>query len=162
MHTHMPFASALTRLEDMRLLPIGQTEVGVLRNVAYDEHYTGPAFDPGEGERLARLFGDKKTLFMANHGVATIGRTVAEAYDRLYYVERAAQVQVYATDINPAAVEMSAKNYIYLFRGGHGFRLRNDDLERFLVNARHQIHVELSRAGRGIRLARENDDRCPR
>jgi ribulose-5-phosphate 4-epimerase/fuculose-1-phosphate aldolase len=35
-------------------------------------------------------------MFMANHGVLTIGRTVAEAYDRLYYLERVAQVQLYA------------------------------------------------------------------
>jgi ribulose-5-phosphate 4-epimerase/fuculose-1-phosphate aldolase len=33
---------------------------------------------------------------MANHGVATVGSTVAEAYDRLYYLERVAQVQLYA------------------------------------------------------------------
>ena len=33
---------------------------------------------------------------MANHGVATVGRTVAEAYDALYYLERVAQVQLYA------------------------------------------------------------------
>ena len=33
---------------------------------------------------------------MANHGISTVGQTVAEAYDRLYYIERAAQVQIYA------------------------------------------------------------------
>ena len=33
---------------------------------------------------------------MANHGISTVGSTVAEAYDRLYYIERAAQVQLYA------------------------------------------------------------------
>lgn len=96
MHTHMPFASALTRLEDPRIKPIGQTEAGMMDRIAYDMDYTGPAFDPEEGERLADLFGDKKVLFMGNHGVATIGRSVAEAYDLLYYTERAAQVQLYA------------------------------------------------------------------
>lgn len=95
-HTHMPFASALTRLEDPKLKPIGQTEVGMMRLTAYDMDYTGPACDPEEGGRLAELFGDKTILFMGNHGVATIGTTVAEAYDRLYYTERAAQVQLYA------------------------------------------------------------------
>jgi ribulose-5-phosphate 4-epimerase/fuculose-1-phosphate aldolase len=35
-------------------------------------------------------------LFMANHGISTVGETVADAYDRLYYIERAAQVQIYA------------------------------------------------------------------
>ena len=95
-HTHMPFASALTRLEDPQILPIGQTELGTALHTAYDDSYTGPAFDPAEGERLAAAIGDKTALMMANHGVATVGRTVAEAYDRLYYLERVAQVQLYA------------------------------------------------------------------
>jgi len=42
------------------------------------------------------VIGEKSILFMANHGISTVGVTVAEAYDRLYYVERAAQVQIYA------------------------------------------------------------------
>lgn len=95
-HTHMPFASALTRLEDPRILPIGQTEVAIVMQTAYDDSYGGPAFDPAEGERLAETIGDKTILMMANHGVLTTGRTIAEAYDRLYYLERAAQVQLYA------------------------------------------------------------------
>jgi ribulose-5-phosphate 4-epimerase/fuculose-1-phosphate aldolase len=95
-HTHMPFASALTRLEDPRIKEIGQTEVGLSGEIAYDDEYTGPALDPAEGARLARVISDKTILFMANHGITTVGETVAEAYDRLYYIERAAQVQVYA------------------------------------------------------------------
>ena len=96
MHTHMPFASALTRLKDPRILPIGQTEIGVMMDTAYDSLYTGPAFDPAEGERLVDALGDKSILLMANHGALTVGTTVAEAYDRLYYLERVAQVQLYA------------------------------------------------------------------
>jgi ribulose-5-phosphate 4-epimerase/fuculose-1-phosphate aldolase len=95
-HTHMPYASALTRLEDPRIKEIGQTEVGMIDAIAYDDKYTGPALDPAEGERLAKCIGNKTVLFMANHGVTTLGGAVAEAYDRLYYVERAAQVQIYA------------------------------------------------------------------
>jgi ribulose-5-phosphate 4-epimerase/fuculose-1-phosphate aldolase len=86
----------LTRLEDPRIKEIGQTEVGMMGKIAYDDNYTGPAFEPEEGERLARVIGDKTVLFMANHGISTVGKSVAEAYDRLYYVERAAQVQIYA------------------------------------------------------------------
>ncbi len=90
------YASALTRLEDPRIKEIGQTEVGLSGAIAYDDEYTGPALDPAEGARLAGVIGDKKVLFMANHGISTVGATVAEAYDMLYYVERAAQVQIYA------------------------------------------------------------------
>jgi ribulose-5-phosphate 4-epimerase/fuculose-1-phosphate aldolase len=95
-HTHMPYSSALTRLEDPRIKEIGQTEVGMINEIVYDDQYTGPAIEPAEGERLARVIGDKPILFMANHGITTMGETVAEAYDRLYYIERAAQVQIYA------------------------------------------------------------------
>src|SRR5690349_19850306 len=95
-HTHMPYASALARLEDPRILPIGQTELGIMMVTAYDNTYTGPAFDPVEGERLADVVGDKQVLMMASHGVATVGISVAEAYDLLYYTERVAQVQLLA------------------------------------------------------------------
>jgi ribulose-5-phosphate 4-epimerase/fuculose-1-phosphate aldolase len=96
MHTHMPYASALSRLEDPKIKPIGQTEVLLMKLCAYDTDYTGPACEAEEGARLAGLIGDKKILFMGNHGVATVAPSVAEAYDLLYYVERAAQVQLYA------------------------------------------------------------------
>ena len=96
LHTHMPFASALTRLEDPRLKEIGQTELLLMDKIAYDEGYTGPVYDPEEGARLAKLIGDKSILFMANHGITTMGESVAKAFDLLYYVERAAQVQIYA------------------------------------------------------------------
>ena len=86
-HTHMPYASALSRLEDQSILAIGQTELGTLMHTA---------FDPAEGARLATVLGTKTVLMMANHGIATVGKSVAEAYDRLYYAERVAQVQLYA------------------------------------------------------------------
>jgi ribulose-5-phosphate 4-epimerase/fuculose-1-phosphate aldolase len=116
-HTHMPFASALTRLEDPRIKEIGQTEVGLIDAIAYDDQYTGPAFDPREGERLAGTIGNKTVLFMANHGVTTLGVSVAEAYDRLYYLERAAQVQIYAMwtgqplkQLPPAVIEKTKRD----------------------------------------------------
>ena len=52
-HTHMPFASALTRLEDPRIKEIGQTEVGLMDMIAYDDDYTGPAFDPAAFPRFS-------------------------------------------------------------------------------------------------------------
>jgi ribulose-5-phosphate 4-epimerase/fuculose-1-phosphate aldolase len=116
-HTHMPFASALTRLEDPRIKEIGQTEVGLTDAIAYDDQYTGPALDPAEGERLARTIGNKTVLFMANHGVTTLGVSVADAYNRLYYLERAAQVQIYAMwtgqplkRLPPAVVEKTKRD----------------------------------------------------
>ncbi len=97
LHTHMPFTTTLTMLQDQRLEPMGQPGGIVAPMICYDEEYTGLAHDPAEGERLAAKMEDgKPILFMASHGVMVSGRTIAEAYDRLYYLERAAQVQVYA------------------------------------------------------------------
>ncbi len=92
----MPYCSALTRLEDPKLEPIGQTEVLLQDQIAYDADYTGLAHDPEEGARLASVLGKKRILFMANHGVAVVAETIAQAYDTLFYLERACQVQLYA------------------------------------------------------------------
>lgn len=96
LHTHMPYVSALTRLEDPQIEPIGQTEVLLRDTIAYDADYTGLANDPEEGARLAGVLGSKKILFMSNHGVAVVAETVAQAYDLLFYLERACQVQLFA------------------------------------------------------------------
>ena len=96
LHTHMAYTSALVRLEDQRLQPLGQTEALLIDQIAYDEHYDGLARERTEGERLAKVLGDKTILFMAHHGVLVTGRTVAEAYDRLYSLERYARVHIHA------------------------------------------------------------------
>jgi ribulose-5-phosphate 4-epimerase/fuculose-1-phosphate aldolase len=96
LHTHMPFASALTRIDDFRVEATGQTEIGLRDEIAYDSLYTGIAYDIKEGERLAAVLGSKTVLFMSNHGVLVTGGTVAEAYNRLYYLERACRVQLFA------------------------------------------------------------------
>ncbi|QNB06700.1 rRNA adenine methyltransferase [Herbaspirillum frisingense] len=96
LHTHMAYTSALVRLEDQRLHPLGQTEALLIDQIAYDEHYDGLAREPAEGERLAAILGEKTILFMASHGVLVTGRTVAEAYDRLYSLERYARVHLHA------------------------------------------------------------------
>jgi ribulose-5-phosphate 4-epimerase/fuculose-1-phosphate aldolase len=119
LHTHMPFASALARLEEGRIEPVGQTEIAFLDTVAYDDDFTGLAFDPAEGARLAGVLGpDRTILFMGNHGVLVCGETVAEAYDKLYYLERACQVQLYAMwtgrklrEIPPQIVAHTLKQY---------------------------------------------------
>ena len=140
-HTHMPYASALTRLEDPRIKEIGQTEVGMMGLIAYDDEYTGPAIEPAEGERLAKVIGDKPILFMANHGITTMGETIAEAYDRLYYLERAAQVQIYAMWTGeklkqlPAAVVEKTKQTIGgagLYTGPSPAQRHFDALKRIL------------------------------
>jgi ribulose-5-phosphate 4-epimerase/fuculose-1-phosphate aldolase len=96
MHTHQTWALALNGLQDNRLLPINQTAAFFHGHVAYDDTYSGTAETIEEGERLAALIGDKRVLFMKNHGVLVVGETVAQAYRRLYMLERICRAQVLA------------------------------------------------------------------
>src|SRR5258708_14165842 len=83
-HTHMPYASALTRLEDPRIKEIGQTEAGMMGEIAYDDEYTGPALDPAEGARLAKVIRHKIVLVMANPRIDKGGETVSDTHYQRY------------------------------------------------------------------------------
>jgi ribulose-5-phosphate 4-epimerase/fuculose-1-phosphate aldolase len=96
LHTHQTWALALNMLEDNRLLPASQTAAYFHGHIAYDDNYTGTADTLAEGERLAKLLGDKQIVFMKNHGVLVTGDTVAQAYRRLYKLERVCRMQVLA------------------------------------------------------------------
>ena len=96
LHTHQTWALALNMLEDNRLLPCSQTAAFYTKHIAYDDGYTGLAATLSEGERLAAQLGDKQVLFMKNHGVLVVGDTVAQAYRRLYRLERVCRAQVLA------------------------------------------------------------------
>src|SRR3981081_2328534 len=96
LHTHMPYATALCMLENPRLEMAVQSALGFYDDVAYDPAYNVLALDASEGERLARALGPKSVLMMGNHGVLVVGNTVPQAFERLYFLERAAQVQVLA------------------------------------------------------------------
>jgi ribulose-5-phosphate 4-epimerase/fuculose-1-phosphate aldolase len=96
LHTHMPYATTLTSLEDSRVLPIDQNSARFYGRVAHDDGYGGFALSDDEGERMARALGDKPILFLKNHGVIVTGRSVAHAFDELYYLEKACQHLVLA------------------------------------------------------------------
>jgi ribulose-5-phosphate 4-epimerase/fuculose-1-phosphate aldolase len=96
LHTHQAWAVALNMLKNNRLLPASQTAAYFHGHVAYDDHYAGTADTIEEGERLARLLGDNQVMFMKNHGVLVVGATVAQAYERLYKLERVCRAQVLA------------------------------------------------------------------
>ena len=97
LHTHMPYATALTSIRDGRIEMCTQNAFRYWKRIAYDDAYAGVALSNEEGDRMCRAMGDKDILFLANHGVIVAGPTVAQAYDDLYYLERAAMVQVLAT-----------------------------------------------------------------
>ncbi len=96
LHTHQPWATALNMLQNNRLLPASQTAAFFHNRIAYDDHYQGLAKTMAEGERLAALLQDKQVMFLKNHGVITVGDTVAQAYRRLYKLEKVCQTQLLA------------------------------------------------------------------
>lgn len=96
MHTHQPQGLALTMIEGGVIEPINQNALRYYGRIAYDNDYTGVAFDAGEGERLAAVMQGKSILMMSNHGVLVGGSSVARAYDDLYYLERTAAAQILA------------------------------------------------------------------
>lgn len=97
MHVHSIHATVLASLADSRLPAIDQNSAMFHDRMVIDDHYGGMAFDE-EGARCASLLADPKTvaMVMGNHGVLVIGATVAEAFNRLYYFERAAETYIRA------------------------------------------------------------------
>ena len=96
LHVHSPYATAVASLADPEIKPIDQNTARFFNRVAYDDHYGGLAENDDEGARLVRVLGNKSIMMMGNHGVIVTGPTVAEAFDNLYYFERACQTLVLA------------------------------------------------------------------
>ena len=96
LHTHQTWALALNSLDNNRLLPVNQTAAFFHQHIAYDDTYMGTADFIEEGERLAKLLGNKHVMFMKNHGVLVVGDTIAQAYRRIYMLERVCRAQVLA------------------------------------------------------------------
>jgi ribulose-5-phosphate 4-epimerase/fuculose-1-phosphate aldolase len=97
LHTHMPHATALTLTTGRTLdTTLSQNAMRFHGRVAVDAHYNGLALDPAEGERIAGTLQGRDIAFLGNHGVVVCGARIDHAYDDLYYLERACQVQVLA------------------------------------------------------------------
>ena len=97
LHTHMPFATALTIIQGGRLeISANQNAMRFFGRVAYDEGYGGVALSDNEGDRIAAGLGSAEVLFMAHHGVIVCGDRMDYAFDDLYYLERSCMVQVLA------------------------------------------------------------------
>ncbi len=96
LHTHMPHATALTIIEGGELAWASQNALRFYGRVAYDRVYNGLALDAAEGDRMAAQMRDADVLFLANHGVIVCGPSVDYAFDDLYYLERACELQLLA------------------------------------------------------------------
>ena len=95
-HCHPPHATALATLADPRMLPLDNNTARFFNRLAIDQGFGGIADEAAEGERLAAALGNHKTLLMGNHGLTCTGSTVAEAFEDLYFFEKAAQTLLLA------------------------------------------------------------------
>jgi len=93
---HPPYATAIASLADPTVLPIDQNSARFFERVAIDLGYGGIADYEEEGDRIARALGNQSRMMMGNHGVLVVAPTIAEAFDDLYYLERACQTLVLA------------------------------------------------------------------
>ena len=107
LHTHQPYATALTMIAGGRLEWALHTTCRFYGRVAYDNDYDGVALSDTVGERMAKILGDADVLFLGNHGVITAAPTVAQAFDDLYFVERAAQTQILAMSTGQPLARLS-------------------------------------------------------
>lgn len=89
LHVHAPYSTALCSIEGWRLDERGSQNAAVFYdNVAYFG-YEGIVTEADEGEHMVEALGDKRVLFLANHGVLVVGDTIEKTMLFLYQLERA-------------------------------------------------------------------------
>ena len=113
LHTHMPYATALTLTRSRALdTTLSQNAMRFYGRLAIDAHYNGLALDASEGERIATAMQGADVAFLGNHGVVVCGPRVDYAYDDLYFLERACMAQVLALStclpLLPVGAEVAA------------------------------------------------------
>jgi ribulose-5-phosphate 4-epimerase/fuculose-1-phosphate aldolase len=114
LHTHMPWATSLTLLEDPRLeTRANQNAMRFHGRLGYDMDFGGPALAAAEGERIATAAQGRDIVFMAHHGVMVCNDRIDYAFDDLYYLERSCMAQVLAQStgkpLRLVSNEMAAK-----------------------------------------------------
>lgn len=137
-HTHMPNATALSMVEGQPLVWAGQTALKFYGRTAVDENYQGLALDETEGDRIAAAMGNADIVFLKNHGVMVTGPSIAEAWDDLYYLERACEVQVRAMSTGrpllPVKPDIAQRTYLQMRDGdAESARLHLDSIKRMLL-----------------------------
>jgi ribulose-5-phosphate 4-epimerase/fuculose-1-phosphate aldolase len=112
-HLHTPDGTAVAT-SSTGLLPLNQTAQLVLPDLAYHD-YEGVALDLDERPRLQRDLSRNNIMLLRNHGTLTVGRSVAEAFLRMYLLERACTMQVRTLTLGatprataPAVIEKNA------------------------------------------------------
>jgi ribulose-5-phosphate 4-epimerase/fuculose-1-phosphate aldolase len=138
-HTHTRAGVAVSAQED-GLLAISQHSMRFYNRVSY-HGYEGIALDLDERERLVKNLGKHNVLILRNHGLLTAGPTVRSAFEEMYYLEMACQIQLDATSRNAplvhpphevcehAAIQFAKSNEFIKDRDWHALRRMLDRRE---------------------------------
>jgi ribulose-5-phosphate 4-epimerase/fuculose-1-phosphate aldolase len=94
LHTHTPNGIAVSAQKN-GVLPISQQSIFILASLAY-HGYEGVALNEDEKPRLVRDLGDKNFLMLRNHGLLTVGESIADAFQFMYLFEATCMIQVRA------------------------------------------------------------------
>lgn len=123
-HTHTEAGMAVAAMK-CGLLPLSQAAMQVMPEVAYHD-FEGPAIDVDERVRLVAHLGDKFLVILRNHGLLACGRTIAEAFRYLHFLESACRAQTRAmaagTELNIPTRESQEKCAQSLANGGRNAR----------------------------------------
>ncbi|NIE72909.1 class II aldolase/adducin family protein [Pantoea sp. Ap-967] len=93
-HTHSPAGMAVSA-QEAGLLPVTQHAMKFYNRLGYHD-YEGISWDTSERDRLTGSLGKHRAMIMRNHGLLATGRTAAEAFNLIYFLERACQAQIMA------------------------------------------------------------------
>jgi ribulose-5-phosphate 4-epimerase/fuculose-1-phosphate aldolase len=94
MHTHMESALAITMQDKGRLLMADQNACRFYSNINYLDEYEGLILNKQAANPIGKAMIEADILFLANHGVIVTGNTVFEAWESLYYLEKACRAQI--------------------------------------------------------------------
>jgi ribulose-5-phosphate 4-epimerase/fuculose-1-phosphate aldolase len=127
LHTHMPYATALTLTADRTLdTTLSQGAMRFHGRIAVDATYNGLALDMREGERIARGMQGREVAFLANHGVVVCGARLDHAYEDLYMLERACLHQVLAQSTGRPLAPVDEKLAAFVAEQIQGERLQSE------------------------------------
>ena len=99
LHVHSKYATALSTLKDPVLKPIDQNTMRFFNRISTFNDFGGLGFEE-ESNKMASAIGNNSLLLLANHGILTVGQTVADAFDKLYYFEKACETYITALSTN--------------------------------------------------------------
>lgn len=111
MHTHTMAGMAVAALEE-GLQPLNQTNMAFYERVAYYD-YEGIPLDLEVRARIVAALGDRNCMIMRNHGLLTVGRSVAEAFFYMYYLNQACEIQLEAMKTGRKLVMPAVKDCLF-------------------------------------------------